>query len=174
MRFFYFLPVSLIMTFLSMILAPVLPFFSDTKGWLPKWLWWFQTPDNPIDGDPPFKELHAPFKGEWVKPWQRHVNQMFWLWRNPSYGFDWTVVAFQADTDPVILKGNRPLGGELHHDGWFYAVSTNTKGETAWQLYITHHWTKKHTTKINIGWKLWSAPGPCQLVFSPQGVWKKI
>ena len=43
--------ISIPLTVLALILAPVLPLFANSDGWLPKWLWWFQTPDNSLDGD---------------------------------------------------------------------------------------------------------------------------
>ena len=39
-------PLSLFMAVLGRVLAPVLPFFVQDDGYLPRWLWWFQTPDN--------------------------------------------------------------------------------------------------------------------------------
>ena len=51
------IPVSLVMAIVGRVLAPVLPFFVQADGYLPRWLWWFQTPDNPCDGD----------KGHWER-----------------------------------------------------------------------------------------------------------
>ena len=45
------LPINLIVAFIAVILSPILPLFASEDGWLPTWLWWFQTPDAPIDGD---------------------------------------------------------------------------------------------------------------------------
>ena len=42
---------SLFMAVVGRLLAPVLPFFVQEDGYLPSWLSWFQTPDNPADGD---------------------------------------------------------------------------------------------------------------------------
>ena len=45
------IPLSFAMMLVGWSLAPILPLFADETGYLPRWLWWFQTPDNPIDGD---------------------------------------------------------------------------------------------------------------------------
>lgn len=50
-KWFLFLVPSLLMDVFGRLLAPVLPFFADESGYLPRCLWWFQTPDNPLDGD---------------------------------------------------------------------------------------------------------------------------
>jgi hypothetical protein len=162
-------------TLVSLLLNPFLPMFAGKDGYLPRWLWWFQTPDAPLDGDVYYLAEHARFKGENITWWQRYYNRVMWLYRNTAYGFDWTVLAFKPQPGYVVeLRGNRPLSGDLKHDGWFYAKATNPDGSSAWQLYVTHHWTAEKSTKINLGWKIWSAPDACMFVFSPSGVWKAI
>jgi hypothetical protein len=67
-----------------------MPIFAVQKEWwcdnhsyvaigpvLPKWLNWFMTPDNTLDGDATFKRLNPPSYWSKVK----------WLWRNPAYSF---------------------------------------------------------------------------------------
>lgn len=89
-----------------------------------------------------------------------------WLWRNPAYGFD-NMLGFIRTDEQLHLAGTINLDGLLTQDGWFFATCGY-----AWQLYITHHWNDTHTTKINLGWKLWG-DNPHQLVCSI-GVWKSI
>ena len=173
MKWFLLLPINISFTLLAYLVAPILPLFANEEGWLPRWLWWFQTPDNPLDGDEGFIKEHTPYKGS-VGKGKRYINRMYWLWRNPAYAFDWTVLAFTPDDSTEIsIKGTRPLGGDLSKNGWYLATCKNKEGIKAWQLYITYHWNSTHSTKINCGWKLWSAPRVCQFVFSP-GFWKTI
>lgn len=42
---------SLFMAVFARLLCPVLPLFASEDGWLPSWLWWFQTPFDCLDGD---------------------------------------------------------------------------------------------------------------------------
>lgn len=83
-------PISLLITLVALILSPILPLFaSEQEGWLdnhakwgpgprlPKWLSWFQTPDNSLDGDATFEQLNG--TGYWSK--------IKWLCRNPAYAF---------------------------------------------------------------------------------------
>ena len=83
-------PISLIITLIAVLLAPIMPLFAtQQEGWLdnhsrwglgprlPKWLFWFQTPDNSLDGDATFERLNPPSYWSHVK----------WLWRNPAYAF---------------------------------------------------------------------------------------
>lgn len=44
-------PVSLFMAVFARLLCPVLPLFANDEGYLPSWLWWFQTPFDSLDGD---------------------------------------------------------------------------------------------------------------------------
>ena len=83
-------PVSLLLTLIAVIIAPILPLFaSNVSGMvdngtsvrleprLPKWLSWFQTPDNSLNGDATFESLNPPC----------YWSQVKWLWRNPAYSF---------------------------------------------------------------------------------------
>jgi hypothetical protein len=84
------IPISLILTLVAIILAPVLPMLATAQeGWLdnhakwgfgprlPIWLSWFQTPDNSLDGDATFERLNG------ISYWAK----VKWLWRNPCYAF---------------------------------------------------------------------------------------
>jgi hypothetical protein len=83
-------PISLLITLMAVILAPLLPIFAtDQEGWLdnhshwgkgprlPIWLNWFMTPDNSLDGDATFEKLNG------ISYWAK----VKWLWRNPAYSF---------------------------------------------------------------------------------------
>jgi hypothetical protein len=83
-------PVSLVLTLLAVILAPIMVLFKIQKLWwcnnhsyqavgpvLPSWLNWFNTPDNTLDGDSTFQSQNPPSYWSHVK----------WLWRNPAYSF---------------------------------------------------------------------------------------
>lgn len=174
MRWFFFVPANLVMLLLAYILAPILPIFSK-DGWLPRWLWWFQTPDFSLDGDGGWQDEHWQFRKKLSPTLSRYVGQVGWLWRNPAYGFDWTVLAFKPKRGyKMISHGTRPVSGSVEHNGWFFAMIHNLDGSSAWQLYITIHLTKTHSTKFNFGWKLWMAPAKCSFVNSFTGFWKKI
>ena len=83
-------PISLLLTLIAVILAPILPLFAVQKLWwcdnhsyqavgpvLPTWLNWFQTPDNTLNGDSTFQSLNG------ISYWAK----VKWLWRNPAYSF---------------------------------------------------------------------------------------
>lgn len=86
----FLVPISLLLTLVAIILAPVFPIFAtEQEGWLdnhsrwglgprlPFWLNWFMTPDNSLDGDATFAQLNPPC----------YWSQVKWLWRNPCYAF---------------------------------------------------------------------------------------
>jgi len=83
-------PISLLLTLIAVILAPLLPLFAVQKLWwcdnhsyqavgpvLPTWLNWFQTPDNTLNGDATFQLANG------ISYWAK----VKWLWRNPAYSF---------------------------------------------------------------------------------------
>jgi hypothetical protein len=182
---FILLPLNILLTLVNYPLALVLPAFRTQDDYLPRWLWWFQTPDNPLLGDESYqtKPGRAPFCGA-TTGWKAYCNRVAWLWRNPIYGFSWGVMAFDVRPGYVIkrLEGSKPIEGSLKSDGFFLATLTNPDGSWCWQLYITHHWTETKCTKLNFGWKIWMAGDVkegmdrqiCAFTFNPVQWWKAI
>lgn len=110
-------PLSLLVTVLTFLLAFVLPFFakdrpglinngtdSDFGPRLPDWLSWFQTPDNDLNGDNGWKTEHWQWRFKLPSRLCSYVGMLGWLWRNPGYGFG---VVFMVG-NPILasLSGN--------------------------------------------------------------------
>lgn len=111
-------PISLIVTLLSVVLAPILPLFAsekmgpcDNNGHqcvgprLPNWLSWFQTPDNSLYGDATFQKNNPP----------SYWSEVKWIWRNPGYGFSVHYLTAPYDTtikgDPGIRDNDNARAG---------------------------------------------------------------
>ena len=80
------LPVSILVTVLGIVLSPILPLFAK-DGWLPKWLSWFQTPDNSLYGDDGWKYEHWQWRYKLPAPLATYVGEFGWLLRNPGQGY---------------------------------------------------------------------------------------
>jgi len=111
-------PISLIVTLLAVVLAPVLPLFAsmksgpcDNNGYicvgprLPNWLSWFQTPDNSLYGDATFIANNG----------ESYWSQIKWIWRNPGYGFEVNYLTAPYTTtvsgDPSIKDNDNAKAG---------------------------------------------------------------
>ena len=68
---------------------------------LPKWLSWFQTPDNDLNGDNTFLLING--NGYWAR--------VKWLWRNPLYGY---CVRYIDGNSPVTVEGNNDIADGVH------------------------------------------------------------
>ena len=138
--------INLIGTALTYPLAPLIVLFkSNQVGWLDnatkqgsgprlfKFLSWFQTPDNSLDGDHTFESLFPP---SW---WSR----CHWLWRNPFYGF--AVKTFDGSTG-MSYKGT--LDCNVDKPGYILVIG---HGLFQWVYY------KKLGSKclyLNFGWNI--------------------
>ena len=168
-------PVSLILTLIAIILAPVLPVLaSNQEGWLdnhakwgfgprfPTWLSWFQTPDNSLDGDATFEQLNG------ISYW----SKVKWLWRNPCYAF-----ALRYLTNPyyTVVKGDKTIkDNDNAKEGWcivqanglFQFVLVRRIGSTSRAIYINMGWNIRGLVDDNVQPK----PDPWQatFVFSPR------
>ena len=137
---------SFFMAILGRILAPILPLFADTEGWLPDWLWWFQTPDNPLDGD----------AAHW-EPWSTYARRVAWCWRNVAYGFDISVLGVEVrSTDDLIFDGDRDVGAKPPRSGWQWKKVVRDGRAIAFQLYGVQQYRfwPERCLRVNLGWKL--------------------
>lgn len=139
------------MQLVAWCLTPVLPLFRNEQwGWsnngsvralgprLPRWLSWFDTPDNSLLGDSKWMADHT---GDY---W----SMVGWLYRNSLYGFKWTVLAVDIQ-DTQIVTGNSNIGYQRSRFGILRIRQPNG----AWQFKIV----KPILGKIfegNFGWLL--------------------
>ena len=169
-------PVSLVLTLIALILAPIMVLLKVKKLWwcdnhsyqavgpvLPSWLNWFMTPDNTLDGDATFQTIFPP--GQW---W----SQVHWLWRNPAYSF-----ALRYLTSPYETKvyGDKTIkDNDNAKEGWcivkvnglFQFVLVRRIGSTSRAIYINVGWNIRGLVDDNVNPK----PDPWQatFVFSPR------
>ena len=168
-------PISLLLTLIAVIIAPILPIFTVQKLWwcdnhsyqavgpvLPIWLNWFQTPDNTLDGDATFVANNG--TGYWAK--------VKWLWRNPAYSF-----ALRYIAAPYITRvaGDKTIkDNDNAKEGWCLVYANNLFQF----VYIKRIFSTSRCIYVNCGWNirglvddnLVTKPNPWQatFVFSPR------
>ena len=166
---------SLFMAVFARLLCPVLPLFASDDGWLPSWLWWFQTPFDSLDGD----------EGSWERnpgtdAWSTYKRRVAWLWRNAGYGFDMRICGIKVDPDSDRIEtiGNPDIGDNTGISGvcrW-YAYDGETEKVIACQFMFVQHYDflKWHKCiRVWLGWKIWDKdklrdePGQYWLYFNP-------
>ncbi|MFZ9611226.1 MAG: DUF7338 family protein [Methylococcales bacterium] len=113
-------PLNLLATLLAVILSPIMPIFAtQQEGYLnngsaygmgprlPKWLSWFQTWDNSLDGDATFVANNPP----------SYVSKIKWLVRNPAPSVALRTLTSPYDTsykgDPSIKDNDNAKAGWL-------------------------------------------------------------
>lgn len=142
---------SFFMAVVGRLLAPILPFFVQEDGYLPDWLSWFQTPDNPCDGDAGHWERHP--GTDW---WSTYKRRVAWFWRNVAYGFDISVLGVEVrSTDDLIFDGDRDVGAKPPRSGWQWKKIVRDGEVVAFQLYGVHQYRAwpQRCLRVNLGWK---------------------
>ena len=169
-KYFLLVLISLLASFLNYFLAPLVVLFASDAGWLPRWLSWFQTPDNSLDGDDGWKTEHRPYKAQDTK-FQRWVNRFCWLYRNSMYGFAIDVLGLKVQpTDTLIIQGDPKVSNRPLCEGVVHRKLLRDGQLIGFQWYGVFGWSQKYCLRINLGWKLWgdhNQPRSCQLTFSP-------
>ena len=166
--------ISLLLTLIAVILAPILPLFAVQKLWwcdnhsyqavgpvLPTWLNWFQTPDNTLNGDATFQSLNG------ISYWAK----VKWLWRNPAYSFALRYLNAPYTTsvsgDPTIKDNDNAKAGWclVHANGLFQFTLVAPIGFNRC-VYINLGWNVRGLVDVNVNPKPqeWQAT----FVFSPR------
>lgn len=130
---------------------------------LPRWAWWFDTPDSPTSPYSDFEPTAAQYYLTWLPGGLRRLlgDYLWFAWRNQWYGlgFKWGV-----NIDPAVYKylseGNPRVGDTANYDGtgafvygtYRMSVYDSTAQEVAWEY--------KQITKLGpimlkfwFGWK---------------------
>ena len=106
LKWFLYLLIGVPFELFAKLLSSLLAYFVQDDGWLPKWLWMFQTPDNTCDGDRGHKERWPRDGVFWT--WMRRCA---WLFRNSAYGFNYYVLGVHYRTgDLAWHEGNPEIG----------------------------------------------------------------
>lgn len=167
-------PISLLLTLVSVLFAPIMALFhTNQEGWLDnhsRWgfgprligcLFWFQTPDNSLDGDATFEKLNPPSYWSKVK----------WLVRNPAYAFALRYLSPEYKTSVAgdsTIKDNDNAKADwclVHANGLFQFTSVTPIGFSRC-IYINLGWNIRALVDVNVQPK----PNPYQatFVFSPR------
>ena len=174
---------SLVLTVLAFIIAPVLPFFATVQDGplnnaneygpgmrLPKWLGWFMTPDNSLEGDYGWQHEHAQWRFKLPTPLANYVGYVGWLWRNPAYAYGMTYI---NGTVPPTYSGDPTIGDNdtakegwllVHAGGLFQYTCVKRIGKTQRCFYVNLGWNVR--ALVDAGNR--RNPYRATLVFSPR------
>ena len=157
-RWLFLLVADLAVFVLAWLLAPILPAFAIGKDHLPYELSYFSAEDNPLDGDIGYVMLHAPFKGYGVTGWRQYINRVVWLWRNPGYGFSYSVLGHQVNSMPRVVSGNPLVSDSVNLTvGRMHGLSGHVlvREGRAFELYLVRQYGKSgRCFRLRLGWKL--------------------
>ena len=144
-------PISLILTVISIPLAPILVLFArPILGWcdnhsyeaveprLPSWLDWFMTPDNSLNGDATFQTMFPP--GQW---W----SQVHWLWRNPAYSF---ALRYLGTPYTTSVQGDKTIKDNDNAKAGWCKVSVNG----LFQFTLVTPIGFSRCIYVNLGWNI--------------------
>lgn len=172
--YLFLVPVSLLITLLAVIIAPILPIFSsEQEGWLDNhsswgkgprlftWLNWFMTPDNSLDGDATFQANNG------ISYW----SKVKWLWRNPAYSFGLRYlmppyVSSFSGNNKIKDNDNAVAGWCLVHANGLFQFTLVLPIGFSRCIYINLGWNVRALVDDNVNPK----PNPYQatFVFSPR------
>lgn len=174
MRWPVYLLTYLILQVVAYLITPILPLFAKMReGWsdnhgawreeprLPKWLSWFDTPDNSLWGDRQFMLDHK----------ETYLSKVIWLYRNSLYGFKWTTLACVVDyPNEIVFSGYPNINRNNGVTGTFQA---SYKGY--WQWKCVKKLIGNRGIMFNFGWELDTAvkkgqPMTALFMFSPRFV----
>jgi len=185
LRYLPYAAASICAVMLAWLLAPLLALTafgvedkSTHQGNLPTWLRWFQTHDFPLDEvwrpstaaepwrvDGLFIGNFRAFAGRtppdfYASAWLRYLARVFWLWRNPAYGFRAQVLGYPVDGMLLVHATEHGAAWGSGLNSWAMTVAerpgaalfTRSAFHVRGQLF---YWRgASRYVRVNVGWKL--------------------
>lgn len=108
---------------------------------LPRWLAWFDTPDNALLGDHTWQKSHS----------ETYWDLLAWLNRNKIYGFQWTVLAAVTGGEPRTISGNPMVN---HHTGVTGVLRISCKEYWQYKAVLPIALFPDYCWIFNFGWLL--------------------
>lgn len=150
---------SLLLTVVAYIIAPVLPLFARNEEGsilngtdrgvgprLPKWLNWFMTPDNSLDGDEGWQKEHWQWRFKFPPKVASYIGQVGWLWRNPAYSYGMKYIDGYSEVyysgNPTIKDNDGAKEGSVivKVAGLFQYTYVKRIGSTSRCFYVNFGW----------------------------------
>lgn len=156
---------SMIINLLSIILGPFIAIYSLYKP-VPKWLNWFLTHDNDIDGD---QDHLQRWTGD--SKWKKFLRRTAWLWRNKGYTFDYDVCG-RILGNTLLNKGD-PETSDAKRAGYIFQYDENG----TWEYYLVKPYSFKQDKclRLRFGWKIADGSvgtGARMMLATSIGIWK--
>jgi hypothetical protein len=102
--------------------------------------------------------LHAPFKGYGATGWRRYINRVWWLVRNPGYGFSYRVLGHRVDSQPLVVSGDPLVSDSVNLTmGRMHGLSGHVlvREGRAFEFYLVRQYGKSgRCFRLRLGWKL--------------------
>lgn len=153
-------PVDYATAIIGRLFAPFVVLFATKDDHLPKWLSWFDTPDNPLSGDGGWKTEHMQWRFKFPPMIARYLGRVGWLWRNNMYGFDIDVMGAKVlATDTLVVTGDIATSDRPGHSGSVTRKLYRDGKLIYWQWYFIHIYAPGRCVRVNLGWKLWGVNG---------------
>lgn len=132
----------------NVIFSPIICLFINKDGYLPSWLSWFQTQDNPAIGDKMFHDREM----SWTQ--SNYLRGIFWAIRNPAYGFMsengltvWNVHSYISNGPDVDIGDFGYILGSV------YRTCTNNDKEY-FNYKSAGKWNDNFGWMVEFGWSL--------------------
>ena len=148
--------VGLLVTIIHFVFSPVIALFVNNTGYLPSWLSWFQTSDNPAIGDQMFHDNQM----AWTK--SKYLYAVFWAMRNPGYGYDHWAGADITSPTYYAIDGNdyvcidKVPGEPTRLIEGYVSRRVTTGGKKYFQFRLIKRWSKTRVMRLSFGWDLHS------------------
>jgi hypothetical protein len=134
-RYIFATILQLLFTYLLAVpFAPLIALACKADGYLPDWLFWFQTFDAPLDAG--WKDGYFPTSGTPTGStlWWLRVR---WLWRNPAYGFCYWPLGIPYDPSQWVIDiNNEPTEFKAHtKDGRYFCYTSSAGDKYGYKLW---------------------------------------
>jgi len=157
--------INIILMVINAACSPLIALFINRNGYLPSWLSWFQTADNPAIGDAIYGNKEAAFTAKYPRWLAYYIRGVMWGCRNPAYGFsNATGLTINLDVFfmpyKVVGDENVDIGFDeatqkpIYTLGTVYRTLWNGDGKQYFDWKHAGRWSANYGFMVRFGWNL--------------------
>lgn len=158
LKWFVLAILDLLLTLTVVVAAPIIALFTREQPYgKPEytWGWLWGTYDNPPQGDQGYVAKRALFLNETTGV-KGYVNRVWWMFRNPLYGFSRRAAVDYSADFYYYVDGNTNISDKYKIPGSYFVRVYDKKGGklVAFEYYLVKPWSETKDLRVRLGWKV--------------------
>lgn len=156
LKWFILAVLDLLLTLTVPFAAPIIAAFTREQEYGKDkytWGWVWGTYDNPPQGDAGYVAKRSLFVNE-TKGFKGYLNRVWWMFRNPLYGYSKYFGIKYSPEYTVETTGNPDISDKYKIPGHMFTKLKDGSKLVGFEYYLIKPWSETKDLRVRLGWKI--------------------